>query len=246
MEIENLQIHLNSKNRVHGTINDAYFYINTIEVPSDYSLHLSVLTASIPYSFYNVNNSNNTFVFTIGVNNYTYTLRTGNYSINDFLTELQTKITLLTISYDKIKSKLTFSYASNFSISTASTCLSLIGFGNLTDTSLLSSTNNTLTSVNCINLQSFHCVCIGTNFITNSINVVDDRNPTIICSIPINTSPNSMITFVNPSHYKINIFSTMFSSINIKILDQDSNPIDLNGCNWSMTIQLDVIRFTHE
>ena len=55
-----------------------------------------------------------------------------------------------------------------------------------------------------------------------------------------------MITFVNPSHYKINIFSTMFSSINIKILDQDSNPIDLNGCNWSMTIQLDVIRFTHE
>jgi hypothetical protein len=65
-----------------------------------------------------------------------------------------------------------------------------------------------------------------------------------LCSIPITTAPNSMISYINPSNYKINIFSSMFSSINIKILDQNGEPIDLNGCHWSMTLQLDVLQFT--
>ena len=150
METENLQIHLNSRNLKHGSINDAYFYVNTIEVPSDYSLHLSVLSASIPYSFYNVNNNNNTFILKIGSNTYTYTLRTGNFSINDFLLELQSTITLLTTTYDKIKSKFTFSYITNFSISSSSNCLQLIVFA---DTNLLNSITNSITYVNCINLQ---------------------------------------------------------------------------------------------
>jgi len=241
METENIQIHINSKHRSHGEINDAYFYISTIEVPSDYTLHLSVLSASIPYSFYNVNSSNNRLLLQIGANLYTFILNTGNYSINDFLTELRNKLGFMTITYDKIKSKLSFTYpTSNFSFIPASTCLELLGFTSLSN---LTSFNNTLTSENCVNLQSYHCICVGTNFISNSINAVDQKNPTILCSIPITTAPNSMISYINPSNYKINIFSSMFSSINIKILNQNGEPIDLNGCHWSMTLQLDVLQF---
>jgi len=147
------------------------------------------------------------------------------------------------VSYDKIKSKITISYIANFSISPSSTCLELIGFST-SDVSLLNSDNNAITSINCINLQAYHCVCIGTNFITNSINISNSRMPTIICSIPINTSPNSMIVYTNPSNYKINIYSSYFSMINIKLLDQNSNIIDTNGCHYSLTLQLDIIKFT--
>ena len=34
------------------------------------------------------------------------------------------------------------------------------------------------------------------------------------------------------------------SMINIKLMDQYSNYIDFNGCHWSMTIQLDIVKFT--
>lgn len=244
METENLQIHINSKDRSQGSISNAYFTISTIETPSDYSLHLSVLSANIPYSFYNVNSTNNTLIIIIGSNYYTYTFSTGNYTINQFLLELQNKIPTFIISYDKIKSKFTFSYIANFTISILSTCLTIIGFSNVTDQLLLYSSSNILTSIDCVNLQTFQCICVGTNFISNSISTSNLKKPTVICCIPITTAPNSMITYINPSNYKINIFNSMFSSINIKIMDQNGNLIDLNGCQWSMTLQIDVIKFT--
>ena len=244
MEIESLQIHLNSKSLSQGSINDAYFYINTVEVPSEYQLHLRVLSASIPYSFYCVNSANNILVIKIGSNLYTYVLNQGNYTITQFLAELKSKVSTFTITYDTIKSKLTFAYLANFSVSNLSTCLELIGFSDVTNIALLDSISNSITSINCINLQTNHCICVGTNFISNSITIKDQKKPTIICCIPINSPPNSMITYINPSNYKINIFSSMFSLINIKLLDQNGTLIDLNGCHWSMTLQLDVIKFT--
>ena len=102
MEIESLQIHLNSKSLSQGSINDAYFYINTVEVPSEYQLHLRVLSASIPYSFYCVNSANNILVIKIGSNLYTYVLNQGNYTITQFLAELKSKVSTFTITYDTI------------------------------------------------------------------------------------------------------------------------------------------------
>jgi len=237
MDIESLQIHLNSKLLSQGSITDAYFYINTIEVPSDYHIHLGVLSASIPYSFYSVNSKNNLLL--IGI--VQYIIPVGNYNINQFVSVLQNLLTQFTLSYNKITSKITFLYTDNFNISPLSTCLDLIGFSGVNS---LSSVNFSLTSINCINLQSTQSICVATNFISNSISIINQHKPTVICCIPINCNPNSMITYVNPSNYKINIFSSMFSLINIKLLDQDGILIDLNGCHWSMTLQLDVIKFT--
>ena len=158
--IESFQIHLNSKYLSQGTINNAFFYIQTIEVPSDYQLHLSVINASIPYSFYNVNSNNNKLVIYFSESmSTTYLFNTGNYTINQFLTELQSKLVGFTITYDKIKSKLTLAYTTNFTISTTSTCLDILGFGDVS-ASLLSRINNTTTSINCINLQAFQCICV--------------------------------------------------------------------------------------
>jgi len=254
MDVETLQIHLNSKNLSQGSINDAYFYINTIEVPSDYQLHLSVLSASIPYSFYSINDKNNTLLLNVmyinpnsnnlGSDNLImYIIPKGNYTITQFITQLQTIMIGYTISYNKITSKITISYSTDFIILNTSTCLDFIGFGDV-DISLLSSINNSITSVNCINLQSQQCICVATNFISHSISIINQKKPTVICCIPINTAPNSMITYVNPSHYKINIYSSMFSMINIKLTDQDGTLIDMNGCHWSMTLQIEIIRFT--
>jgi hypothetical protein len=36
------------------------------------------------------------------------------------------------------------------------------------------------------------------------------------------------------------------SSIRIQLMDQDGNLLNLNGTNWSMTIQFDVIDFVDD
>ena len=62
MSHESIQIHLNSK--FAKTFNNLYysdvdFDTNLIQVDDKYSIHLSVLNASIPYSFYNINSTKN-------------------------------------------------------------------------------------------------------------------------------------------------------------------------------------------
>jgi hypothetical protein len=42
----------------------------------------------------------------------------------------------------------------------------------------------------------------------------------------------------------VNIFQNNFNVINIKICDQNNNVIELNNCHWSLTLQIDVIKFT--
>jgi len=54
-----------------------------------------------------------------------------------------------------------------------------------------------------------------------------------------------MITYTNYNNLKSNFFRNTLSSIQIRLLDQSNNLLDLNGCHWSVTIQLDVVRFVY-
>ena len=65
----------------------------------------------------------------------------------------------------------------------------------------------------------------------------------ILSSIPINTSPNSLITFVNSNNNKVCLYKNTLNAINIRITDQDNNNINLNGCHWSMSLKVDVLKF---
>jgi hypothetical protein len=58
---ESLQIYLNSKyaNRYNASTSDVDYYFSPFSIPTQYHIHLSVVSAQIPYSFYNVNIRNN-------------------------------------------------------------------------------------------------------------------------------------------------------------------------------------------
>ena len=60
--IENFQLHLSSNfaDKIYSNNNaDTEFYLPLIEIPSQYHLHVNVVHASIPFTFYNINSSNN-------------------------------------------------------------------------------------------------------------------------------------------------------------------------------------------
>lgn len=250
--IENFQVHLSSNyaDKIFNNNNaDAEFYLPTIEIPSQYHLHINVVHASIPFTFYNVNSSNNVLNYTLiipfpGTNiSYSLVIPQGNYTANTMKTYLNTNLQNFTVSYDSTTNKFKFVQKDNFDfiLQSTSTCLGLLGF-----TGQTTSTSYNLTSTQTLNLNPIRCICVCTNLRTSNININSKNKSNIICSIPITTQPNSIITYLNPNNFKINTYANVLSSLRIQLMDQDGNILNLNGANWSMTIQFDVIDFVDD
>jgi hypothetical protein len=148
-----------------------------------------------------------------------------------------------TVTYNSITNKFTFiNSLHDFTFSTSSTCFDIIGFS-ASETMFLSSNNKILVSEYCINMAQNQCICIGSNFQTGNISLNGDKNKkSIICSIPLESQPFSLITYKN-STTKVNLYSNNLAYINIKLLNQDGKLLNLNGKYFSLTLQLDIINF---
>jgi hypothetical protein len=127
----------------------------------------------------------------------------------------------------------------DFSFLSTSTCLGVIGFSSTT-----SSASQTLTSINCINVNQIKCINIISNLITYNISQAFTNNSSILCCVPVNSPPYSIIEYKNLNNYKCNLFINIIRSIKIKLLDDSGNIINLNGCGYNMTLQLDVVPFS--
>ncbi len=248
--MEILNIHLNSTNATkfyNGTCNSyVEFTMPVIEIPTECTIYLSVSHVSIPYSFYNVNTNNNMLSYSIGSTLYTVYIPVGNYTTSNLLTTLKSILSPFTISYSGITNKFTFTHPTNdfiFNYSTnsvSSTCLGLLGFSN----NYHSSSVRVLTSDLMVNLCPTRCVCISSSFLTQSIATIAPFANTILCSIPISVNPFTNITWSN-NGCKTNLNTNIFSSIIIKLTDQDGNVLDFNGINWSISLQLDIENFVN-
>jgi hypothetical protein len=246
--IETFQIHLSSQNAdkiIDGNNCNVEFYLPVIEIPSNYHIYASVQHAVIPFTFYNVNSTNNilqinTFNDSIplGVDR-TFTIPIGNYNVNNLMAVLSNQLSFLSfaITYNSVNNTYTFSNSLyNFKFYSSSTCLSLLGFLNQENVS----SNFTMTSNRAVNLAPIRCICISSNLKTNNINKTSVNNSSILCSIPINTQPYSIITYMNQNNFKVNTFTNVISTLSIKLADQTGHLLDLNGANWTITLQFEI------
>jgi hypothetical protein len=166
----------------------------------------------------------------------------GNYNINDLVKYLKSVMTNFTITYNSLQNKLTFFYPNNeFMFMSNSTCLSILGFNNNTT---IISTYKTLTSTSCVDFYIIKSIQVNSNLITYNINKLQKNNYCILCSIPISSQPFSLIEYINRTNFRTNLFVNRISRIKIKLTDENGNFINLNGCHYVMTLQLDVVDFT--
>lgn len=258
MSTESIQIHLNSKYATsynNGNLNDCNFQLPVIEVASQHTIMISVQHAIIPYSFYNINSNNNKLTIQeIVVNgsgtpidtiNNTLYISYGNYNAYQLASYLGTLFVggRMLVSYDSITNKFKFTNTTyNFKfLSASTTCQELLGLStnDLYNTSALFY----YISQNCINLASVRCICLGTSLQTGCINNNSQNEQNILCSIPVDCQPYSLITYKNMSNFKVNIYDNVFSNISIKLVDDTGREIDLNNQFFSLTLQLDIINF---
>lgn len=251
-----LVIHLDSRTgqqlQSGLTTNFLYSLKEPVIVPDHMNLLLSLQTATIPYSFYNVGNHNNIFKFEIsGVTSLTFDLPlvNGNYSANGLLnllkTHLQTdaSITTAIITYSRETLKFSFSYdgsATSVKILGTSTARELIGLKEGTDIVFTTYPAAGFLSPNAIDLNdSIHGLYIRQNLATKgTLDTEQGTFSNILARIPITTNAGGII-FYNPSNIHETMISVpMIQTIGIRLTDDKHRSIDLNGLNFQISLKV--------
>lgn len=240
---ESMQIFLNSKTAnkyIGGYTSNCIFNLPQFIIPRVKNMFVSVQSATIPYSFYNVDYFNDLLVYNVnGGSDINITIPQGNYNVTTLRTYLTSVMTGFTITYSSLNNSYTFTHSTyDFSFKKTSTCMEILGFDENED---YSSISKSMTSINSINLFTIRNVYIqSNNLILNNINNSTPNNCTILASIPLTTGQFSVVTFSNVNNVRSRIDSIRnFTQLNINLTDQDGDILDLNGCHFSITLQID-------
>jgi hypothetical protein len=203
----------------------------------------SVLSFSCPNSIYNINETNSFISISINGGSYIgYTLTYGNYNVNTFISQLLLLIgSSFSISINSLTNKLTISHSTyDFSIGSASTLYSVMGFSQNT---LYSSSSKSLSLPYTVNFNGLQNMNIYMNNIgTRNIDSYSKYTSSLIQIIQINPN-DTLIQFINNSaEEKFTIYQNSIDYIEISIKDTLGNYINLNNQNWNMTLVFSILR----
>lgn len=250
-ETDSMQIYLNSRysdeiyEPLTGKNSNALFTFPYISCPSNFYINISLVNATIPFSFYQINQYNNqiTIQYT-GFDPVNYFIPHGNYNANQLAAWINLNIPNFVCTYNAITNKFKFvSTQGQFTILTSqTTARELLGLNTLSDVYNISAAG-ILTSYYAVNLASVRSIQIRTNYNTGNITTLEANTMNDLGSIPVLTLPNSLITYTNPNAFRTNLYINEINNIQIQLLTQDGIPLDLNGQYFNMTLQIDIIQF---
>lgn len=235
-------LYLNSKQaltKINNSTSNCIFDFNNLPI-NDGEIYVSVQTAQIPGTYYNIDSINNLLIYSLnGGANINLVIPPSNYNVTTLLTYLQTVMTGFTITFNSANNLYTFTHSSqSFAFKSNSTCFELLGFN---DNAQYNSSGLSLTSTISVNFFTIRNILIEcSNLITvNKTSNINDTNASILTSIPVTVSQNSILSYSNVYGLSDKIVSVKnFASLQIRLLDQDLDLLDLNGGEWSITLQL--------
>lgn len=199
-----------------------------------------VKDVAIPFSYYGVTASNNSITFqeSLGVA-VTASVAAGNYSATSFISALGTAMTAVspnaqtyTVTYSSNTNKITISSTGTFQVISA-TMSAVIG---INPSTLPTALATTYTPTLGINLSGPTRIFIHCNR-TNDTYVQGSRSGVILPLI-VNAGPYEVIT-AGPNHdWGHTLGGDSISSISLSLRDQAGNLIDMNGGEWSITLEI--------
>lgn len=210
---------------------------------------ISIIEASLPVSFYSVNDYNNKIIVDVGSGDQTVTLTNGNYTATDLLNELNdlgqdagSPWFNITTTYSAITQSYTFTHSASttWSIQSSSTALLLLGLSSTTHTATDVSGEGVITSDQAVDLSytrsaylySPDIVVEGSDSATKSINT------NVLACIPISV-PNPYIVFWRDVAVVEQRVLTRVWPTNMRLgwLDDNYRDLDLRGAHWSIRMK---------
>lgn len=231
---------------------------DAIRCEEDELMLISLNSLEFPYSFYGVDYRNkylniiesqddNTLQYNISI-----VLPEQNYNAYEFGTTLQQLLNdntqhniQYTISYDKKLNKYNFLISKqhhkvilNFTNSDSP----YIQMGFNKGSTVIFSHGITTPSVNSIQMFPHHALYVRSSLTTNNISSSTKSFTDIMQKVPINANPNGLIY-----HYPINSHDNLtdiktFSSIQIRITDQENLLIDTQGLHFELSILIKFVK----
>ena len=215
--------------------------VSPIVASANEEIHTSLISASIPHSFYciSANLGNNTVVYdTIN----TLTLPTQNYDTKELVRIFNDDAgfsALFTASYNRFTNKISFlnktgiAHDLNWALSGAS---KLLGYGNEPDETVANGASSTSSGM--IDLATIHSVIIKSDISQGNIISSSSSNSTVLQKINIDKSPYSMIYLDGTDRLTYSISQGgRIDSITFSLMDQNDILLDLNNINYELSVQ---------
>ena len=245
MSDDNRKLYLRSN---EGTVNngidtDVTFAISPPLTTTDFfNFTLTLESAEIPISWYNVNSSNNTFIYHLissGVET-TITIPIKNYNATQLLTVLNTLLSSLgvSITYDEQSNRYTFTGSADFKLKgNAFRLLGLIPDA----TTFNNSSSNILVSPSMINLL------FPRNCFLKLISTQATTYNATIAKIQLSAQDLEVVYFNGTiaSEFSILLSDRTLSSIRVSLIDDDGLALGsasgLNGIMWSLGVNIETV-----
>jgi hypothetical protein len=245
---ESKQIYLSSvENELNTTLeNGDYkskirFTIPYLVTTNDNTLYqtIKVLNATIPYSFYIINEYN----CNLNMNNIILNIPFGNYNaytLLDTINSLMTENNILgTLTLDISNGKYLLTATQNIIIRTTTNNInSIIGLDNSTYTTINNGTNFKIYFPYPVNTGGIHNIFIKSNFSTSNQKYGGNNTSQILTSIPIQVEPFGIIQYSNYENTETIIRNKDLDSLIIELLDDNLNHINFNGLNWTIGLEI--------
>jgi len=200
----------------------------------------------IPNTIYNITSANYKIYITVGVTTTSVTLVPGNYSIDDLVSHIQTKLNAaalatFTVTYSRITAKVTIAADATFSLllgTYTDNPASIIGFEQVNYTG-----DTTYTGPNVFNISSQFLQlksAILTNGAMSSNFYGNDPSSNITMSIPISSLFGGLM-YLDDSLSQWVTYPTnkQITSFDLKLTDEYNSAISLNGRNFTVIIEFD-------
>ncbi len=208
-------------------------------------IHISIMSAEIPYSFYNISSEleNNTLIYDT---NQTLTFDSQDYSIDDvvdFFNANTAFAAIFTTTYNEQKNKISFqnTTASSHTIDlNISNINKVIGFDE-DDTQRTVTAGSTLTSDYVCNLATVHSIFIKSSMATGNVLSTRAGNSTTLQKISVDVNSNGII-YLNQSDFRqISVSQVnVIDNINFRITDQNDNLLQLNNVNFEVSFLFNI------
>jgi len=240
-------IHIRSKETKYNNLNTDFTVqlLSAIDIKENQEAHITLISAEIPYSFYNISSDLENNILVYNTNN-TLTFTNQDYNITElvkFFNDDTNFSALFTTTYNTQKNKITFTNVSgsdqiiNFSNSTIN---KIIGFEE-EQIDITITAGSSTESVNVCNLCSVHSIMVRSNLSDANTQSSRNGNSSILQKISIDVNSNFLI-YLNNSDYRTTsiISATTIDFISITLTNQDDKLINLNGVNYEISLLVEI------
>lgn len=246
-----IQLHLNSSaanlmrdEHPHMNSSPTWFLNNILprKIRRNQRLFIRVMNASIPCTFLNCDYYNNSLVYEDEHGIRRITIPEGNYNVQTLGQCLQDILPNIDVAYDTITNHFLFQHASGipWSFRPESTCQEILGLPQGEE--VQSDEEGLIESPLAVNLFPIRTILVlCENLITDNVFDSQQVNRNCLIAVPVTASSNSMIIYENTQSIRSEVDS--FENLNtfsLRLLDQDGDPLDLNGAHWSISLLFEI------